>query len=325
MNDHQEMTDPAPVTAAGPGPAEAGGDLEQLSGRMMPGLLEWLPQPAVLTDREFRIIMHNRKAQGLVLGQGLAWNDLGLEPEDLAWVKSVLLSYAQKPGAPAEKKITCRDRLWNLGLAPLHQGNAFLGAVLSFADQAEEVAGQFKKLRDLLIATQDEKSVAEFLLKTLKRGLGFDRGMLAVLERSGSYKILAGQGLEDESQRDQFLPQSTMLEACYKEARPMAVSGAAENLERSLGGKLLKVAGVQSGSFLIVPLLRAQHPLGFLLLHKPGQAFGNGHLTLLTELSEIFVKILDEARLAQKFESENQLRNKLYEIGFAAGSVLQLG
>ena len=325
MNENSDINLQTDAAAVDRHPDRSTGDSGKLSGPLVPGLLEWLPQPAVLTDREGRIIMHNQKAKGLVAGQGPAWDDLELLPEDLAWVKSTLLSYSQKPGSPAEKKITCRDRLWNLGLAPLYQESAFLGAVLSFADQAEEVAGQFKKLRDLLIATQDEKSVAEFLLKTLKRGLGFDRAMLAVLERSGSYKILAGQGLEEEAQRDQFLPESSMLEACYKEARPMAVSGAAETLEPSLGGKLLKVAGVQSGSFLIVPLLRAQQPLGFLLLHKPGQAFGNGHLTLLTELSEIFVKILDEARLAQKFESENQLRNKLYEIGFAAGSVLQLG
>lgn len=325
MNENSDINLQTAAAAVDRHPDRTTGDAGKLSGQLVPGLLEWLPQPAVLTDREGRIIMHNQRAKGLVAGRGPAWDDLELLPEDLAWVKSALLSYAQKPGSPAEKKITCRDRLWNLGLAPLYQEGAFLGAVLSFADQAEEVAGQFKKLRDLLIATQDEKSVAEFLLKTLKRGLGFDRAMLAVLERSGSYKILAGQGLEEEALRDQFLPESSMLEACYKEARPMAVSGTAETLEPSLGGKLLKAAGVQSGSFLIVPLLRAQQPLGFLLLHKPGQAFGNGHLTLLTELSEIFVKILDEARLAQKFESENQLRNKLYEIGFAAGSVLQLG
>jgi signal transduction histidine kinase/GAF domain-containing protein len=325
MNENNEINIQAPAASVDSHPAPSAGEAGELFGLMTPGLLEWLPQPAVLTDRECRIIMHNQKARELVLGRGLAWDDLELEPEDLAWIKSNLLTYVQKPGITAEKKITFKDRLWNLGLVPLYHQNVFLGALLAFADQAEEVAGQFKKLMDLLIATQDEKAVAEFLLKTLKKSLGFDKGMLAVLERSGSYRILAGQGLEDEAQREEFLPKSPILEACYKEGRPMAVSGTAENLEQSLGAKLLKVAGARAGSVLIVPLMRAQQALGFLLLHKSGPAFGNGHLTLLTELSEIFVKILDEARMAQKFESENQLRNKLYEIGFAAGSVLQLG
>ncbi|MBI4727035.1 GAF domain-containing protein, partial [candidate division TA06 bacterium] len=201
----------------------------------------------------------------------------------------------------------------------------FLGALLVFADQSDEAADQFKKVRDLLAATQDEKAVAEFLLLTLKKSLGFEKGMLAALKRSGRYRVLAGLGLEDEALREEFLLQSAMLDACFKEGRPMTVSGNSENLQQSLGSRLLKLAGTKSGSFLIVPLLRAQQPLGFLLLHKSGPAFGPGHLTVLSGLSEIFVKILDEARAAQKFKSENQIRNKLYEIGFAAGSVLQLG
>lgn len=325
MNENNDINSRVSAATVDQGPVHPSDDTGKLSDLMMPGILEWLPQSTVLTDRECRIIMHNQKARGLVLGQGLVWDDLELLPEDLAWIKSTLLACSQKPGLPSERKMTFNSRLWTLGLTPLYHENLFQGALLAFADQAGEVAGQFKKIRDLLIATQDEKAVAEFLLKTLKKGLGFDKGMLAVLERSGSYRILAGQGLEDGVQREEFLPQSAMLEACYKEGRPMAASGNAENLEQSLGDKLLKVAGARDGSFLTVPLLRAQQPLGFLMLHKTGQAFGNGHLTLLAELSETFVKILDEARLAQKFESEIQLRSKLYEIGFAAGSVLQLG
>ncbi len=325
MNDKKDMISQISPPAADRGQGHSSDDSGYLFFRMMPGLLEWLPQSVVLTDRECRIIMHNQKAKGLVLGKGLVWDDLELLPEDLDWIKNILFPCTQKAGIPAEKKIAFKDRLWNLELVPLYHGDVFLGALLSFADQADEVASQFKKLRDLLIATQDEKAVAEFLLKTLKKSLGFEKGMLAVMERSNSYKILASQGLEEEAQREEFLPQSPMLEACLKEGRPMTVSGSSENLEQSLGSKLLKVAGTKSGSFLIVPLLRAQQSLGFLMLHKTSPAFGNGHLTLLSELSEIFVKILDEARMAQKFESENQLRSKLYEIGFAAGSVLQLG
>jgi len=325
MNDENDIINRVPRSAAGQEQAPVPPDSGPLSGRMMPGILEWLPQSAVLTDKDCRIIMHNRKAKGLVLGNGLAWDDLELLPEDLAWIKSTLFPFTQKPGVPAEKKITFKERLWDLGLVPLYHEDVFLGALLSFTDQAEEVASQFKKLRDLLIATQDERAVAEFLLKTLKKSLGFEKGMLAVKERSGNYRVLAGLGLEEDAQREEFLPQSKMLEACYSEGRPMTVSGNSDSIEPSLGSRMLKVSGATAGSFLIVPLLRAQHPLGFLLLQKTGTAFGNGHLTLLTELSEIFVKILDEARAAQKFESENQLRNKLYEIGFAAGSVLQLG
>jgi len=325
MIHNNDINNPAAAAPAETGRVPSPEETGQLSAMMIPGFLEWLPQPAVLTDRECRIMMHNQRAKGLALGRGLAWEDLELLPEDLAWIKSVLLPCGQRICQPADKKITFKDRLWNLGLVPLYHQDVFLGALLAFADQADEVAGQFKKLRDLLVATQDERAVAEFLLKTLKKSLGFEKGMLAVLERSGSHRILAGQGMEEDVLREEFLPQSPMLEACFKEGRPMAASGSPENLEQSLGAKLLKITGSGSGSFLIVPLLRAQQPLGFLLLHKSSQAFGSGHLALLSELSEIFVKILDEARLAQKFESENQLRNKLYEIGFAAGSVLQLG
>jgi signal transduction histidine kinase len=325
MNDQDDIANRIPGDAEGRGQPAPAAEANPSPCQMMPGLLEWLPQSVVLTDRDCRIIMHNQKARELVLGNGLAWDDLELLPEDLAWIKSSLLAYAQRPGTPEEKKITFKERLWNLGLVPLYHQEGFLGAVLAFADQAEEVAGQFKKLRDLLIATQEERAVADFLLKTLKKSLGFEKGMLAVKERSGNYRVLAGLGLEDEVLKEEFLPQSPMLEACYREGRPMTVSGNSDSIEASLGSRIMRVSGAAAGSFLIVPLLRAQQPLGFLLLQKTGSAFGNGHLTLLTELSEIFVKILDEARAAQKFESESQLRNKLYEIGFAAGSVLQLG
>ncbi|MBI4727210.1 hypothetical protein HY768_08335, partial [candidate division TA06 bacterium] len=115
MNDKSDIINRFSAAAVASGRANSPDDPGHLPGLMMSGLLEWLPQSVVLTDRECRIIMHNQKAGGLVLGRGLAWEDLELLPEDLAWIKSALLSYAQKPGAPAEKKITFNNRLWNLG------------------------------------------------------------------------------------------------------------------------------------------------------------------------------------------------------------------
>jgi len=81
--------------------AQSPEDPRHLPCLMMPGLLEWLPQSVVLTDQACRISMYNQKAKGLVLGSGLAWDDLELLPEDQAWIKSALLAYVQKPGTPA--------------------------------------------------------------------------------------------------------------------------------------------------------------------------------------------------------------------------------
>ncbi len=295
-----------------------------VSERMLKTVIEWLPQPALLVDRDCRISVVNDRARKVVMGNGLAWDDLNLAPDDLAWAKETMLSFSRRPGKEAGRKISFGDVLYDFRIVPMYEGQAFAGALLTFGDLAGEVTEQFRKLRDLMTAAGDQQAVADFLLSALKKGMGYDQGLLAVRERSGSYAILAQQGLDEESPAADSLSQSPMLAAAIKEGRPVTASGTSEALISSLGPQALKLFDNRPGSYLMVPLLRGQQTLGFLMLHKSGESFGSGHLMLLSDLSEVFVKLLDEAKTAEKSKSEDQLRNKLYEIGFAAGSVLQL-
>lgn len=291
---------------------------------VLDAVVGWIPKPAVLTDRDCRITMSNPAAKHLVLGGGLVWEDLDLAPDELAWVRDALMTLSRRPGGEQSRKIASKEALYDLKISPLYSGKTFNGALLIFGDMAGEVSDQFRKLRDLLVASGDERTVADFLLGSLKKGIGFDQGMLAIKERSGRFAVLSSQGMEEGKTPAELTPQSPMLEACLREGHPVTVSGTPETLVGNLGSQLLKAFGSAKGSYLAVPLLRGQQVLGFMLLFKSGESFGSGHLVLMSELSEIFVKLLDEAQLTQKSRSEGQLRNKLYEIGFAAGSVLQL-
>lgn len=279
----------------------------------------------VLFDPSWSVVFSNRQGEKHLDRDGNQQLPLRLEAGDREWLQQAMEKLAKGAGT-ALRKVVCRDgELIELWLRRVTDRDATVGYLAVLSDASAVTVAQFRGIREDVNAAVDGETIGDHLLTTLKRSIDFDSAALFSREKGGQFKAVANAGLlRKDDQSNEYAVRQGLAATALAEGRPMALTGAAGQLAESLGLDGVDAALVTS--VLAVPLADHLPPTGLLVLSRHrGQPFGQAHAALLGELSPVLAGILGHARLAQKARAESLLRNKLYEIGFSAGSVLQIG
>ena len=278
----------------------------------------------LLLDAERAMVLSNDAARAYTAGDGRSVATLRLAAPDKEWLQQAL-GRLEKGAAAAHKLVSVDDSLVNLTVQRVGGGGRPDGYLIELGEAFDEISSRFRGTRDDIAASADGESVGEFLLAMLKRDVGFDSALLLARERGGQYKVLANAGLMEKADRSRDIAiRKGLAQAALAEGRPLTLSGNAGQLVGSIG-----IDGVDEArltSLAAVPLAEHRQVAGLLVLARgSGQPYGQAHCALLAEIAAIMVGIINQGRVAEKVRNESLLRNKLYEIGFSAGSVLQIG
>ncbi|HTY07569.1 MAG TPA: ATP-binding protein, partial [Candidatus Edwardsbacteria bacterium] len=279
----------------------------------------------LLLDTERAVLLANDVARKYMAGSELSPAALRLEPPDSDWLRQALLKLEKGKSATAHRLVTIDEALIDVRLQRIDDDGKPAGYLVALSQAFDEICSRFRAVREDIAASTDGESVGEFLLAMLKRTLDFDSAVLLAREKGGQYKLLANAGLLEKVDRSHdVIVKKGLAEAALAEGRPLTLSGGPGQLAGSSGIEGADEARLTS--MVAVPLAEHRQPTGLLVLARgSGAAYGPAHCALLTEVAAIMVGIIGHSRVAEKVRNESLLRNKLYEIGFSAGSVLQIG
>ncbi|MCU0606489.1 MAG: ATP-binding protein [Candidatus Edwardsbacteria bacterium] len=278
----------------------------------------------ILLDPSRSVVFCNRQAEPF-LARGEAPGPLRLADHDQEWLQQALGKLAKGAG-PGLRRVICRDgALTELWLRRVADGEETAGYLVVLADAAAEALARFRGIREDVNAAVDGETIGDYLLAALKRSIDYDSAALFSREKGGQLKLTANAGLLRKDDRtDERALRPGLAATVLAEGRPMTLTGAAGQTAEGLG--LDGIDGAQVASVLAAPLADHLPPTGLLVLARhQGPPFDQAHTALLAELSPVLAGVLGHARVAEKARAESLLRNKLYEIGFSAGSVLQIG
>jgi signal transduction histidine kinase/GAF domain-containing protein len=279
----------------------------------------------ILLDQSRSLVYCNQQAERFMAGDGRSLAMLRLSGSDKEWLQQAL-GKLERGTIPMLRRVACLDEmLIEVRLQRIMDHDAVAGFLVVLADAFDETAARFRIIRDDINASADGEAIGDFLMSTLKRSVDFDAAALFSKEKGGQYKTLANAGLLKKDDRTrEFTVRKGLAATALAEGRPLALAGTAGQLAGSLG-----IEGIDEAPFtsvIVAPLAERQQPSGLLALaRQSGQPFSQAHATLLAELSPVLTGVIGHARVAEKVRNESLLRNKLYEIGFSAGSVLQIG
>ncbi len=286
------------------------------------------PVPAgaaiILLDETRAVAYANAAAQQLMSGGEPSLSALPLAPADREWLEQGLAMVEQGSGPALRRVLSLDDALVEARLQRM-AGAAAKGYALLLSRAGDETAARFRTIREDIDASIDGETIGAYLLTALRNAVGFDRAAIFCRERGGQYRTLANAALLAKSEpAREFSPAAGLAAAAAAEGRALTLTGAAGQLSGGLG-----IAGVDEAaltSAIVCPLAEHRQPAGLLVLARQGgPPYAQAHAALLAELSPLLAAVIGRARVAEKARTESLLRNKLYEIGFSAGSVLQIG
>jgi|GEM_PF-1460773 len=281
----------------------------------------------LIVDSANRIVFANPAGQQIV---GAAREDitkLPLGKNDKEWLLSSLKEVSEGSAKEAEKRIIFKDSYCSLEIRGFYEKKKFAGSIIKIRNLKQEGLEYFRELSGMVAALEDVELLPQILLKAVRHFVDFDSGSILLRERGEGFRFLASQGtMIDHDQDTNFRLVTGLAEAAINEERTLSMSGKEGTLAEGLGISGMEKPLAGSRSLLVVPLIFKGHNTGLMILSKKEDtAYPETSVAMIDELSTGLSKILWQIGATGKLKQENTLRTKLYEIGFASGSVLQVG
>jgi signal transduction histidine kinase len=290
------------------------------------GILESAPIGLALFDGQGRVIFANATARGLFHdGQPAA---LGLRGPDAGgrWLASAVQDISQGRQAAANRSLAIEERHYGVWLSPLTGRE---GGVLGvFRSLEEGFVNGFRELTSAIGNLGDIELLAQSLLKEIQRIVHYDGALLLTREKGEQFRLMASVGLprsDDPAGQELELSPGLAL-AAVDETRSIIHTGQAGQATQSLGLKRLEPMLEEARSLVVSPLAKHGNISGLVVLARNGgPGFLTDQLPVIDELCGLLYRTVEHIKSLVNVRRRNQLRDKLYEIGFAAGSVLQVG
>lgn len=283
--------------------------------------------PLIITGPLNQVVFANAPAREMMAGRPEELKSLALGPDDRKWLleQSELLSSGA--AAEAERKVVLKDSYSRLRLKGFSENGKFSGCLIHLHDLRQEGLEYFRELTGMVAALDDIELLPQILLKAVRHFVDFDSGAVLLREKGDHFRFLASQGtMIEHDSGAAFRLKSGLAEAAINEGRTLSFAGAEGSMAESLGITAMEKPLSGARALLVTPLFYQKHNIGLLVLanNRP-ESYPQISLSLIDEMSPGLARILWQIGVAGKLKQENSLRNKLYEIGFASGSVLQVG
>lgn len=300
---------------------------DQLNGRRQAeAMFELVPLGLALFDAQGRVIFANAAARELFEeGQPSA---AGLKGEEAGgqWLASAVEEASRNGKKDLHRKLTVDERHFGVWLSPLAGRE---GGVLGvFRSLEETYLNGFRELTSAISNLGDLELFTQSMLREVQRIVPYDGAMLLTREKGEQFRLMASVGLarNDEIASQELKPSAGLAEAVLSEARSIIHTGPAGQAAHSLGFKKLEPLLGEAGSLVVSPLARQGKISGLVVLARNGgRVFQPDQLPAIDELCGLLYRTVEHIKSLVSARHKNQLRDKLYEIGFAAGSVLQVG
>jgi signal transduction histidine kinase len=336
-----ELCSPSPVNADG----ELGGQLrllaaqatgalhamhrrgELLKGKQQAeGIIDAIPQGLAMFDDQGRVIFSNAAASGLFQDGQPAASGLRGPAAGGQWLASAVKEISKGGQAEAQRSLSIDERHYAVRLSPLARPE---GGVLGvFRNLDESFINGFRELTAAISNLGDLELFAQSLLKEVQRIVPYDGAMLLTREKGEQFRLMASVGLArtDEPAGQEMELSPGLAEAAVAETRSIIHSGPAGRPAEALGLKRLEPLLGDARSLVVSPLAKHGNVSGLVVLARAGGGdFQAGQLPAIDELCGLLYRTVEHIKSLVNVRRRNQLRDKLYEIGFAAGSVLQVG
>lgn len=279
----------------------------------------------ILLDQTRAVVFSNQQARRYMAGDSPSLAMLRLAAPDKEWLQKSL-GKLETGNTPMLRRVVSLDEtLVEVQLQRIMDQDTATSYLIVLSGAFDGTAAHFRAIRDDINASADGETIGDYLMSTLKRSVDYDAAAFFSREKGGQYKVLANVGLLKKDDRSrEFTVRKGLAATALAEGLPLMLAGPAGQLSGSLG-----IDGIDEAlltSVIVVPLAEHLQPSGLLVLARQGgPPLSQAHGALLAELSPVLTNIIGHARVAEKARNESLLRNKLYEIGFSAGSVLQIG
>lgn len=289
-------------------------------------IFESVPLGLALFDGQGRIIFANSAAKGLFQeGQPSA---AGLRGPAAAgqWLATAIKEISQGGQDGAHRSLTVEERHYGVWLSRLEGPDS--GVLGVFRSLEDNYITSFKELTSAISNLGDLELFAQTLLKEVQRIVPYDGAVLLTREKGEQFRLLASVGLArgDEVGAQELKPAPGLVEAALAEGRSIIHGGPAGQASQSLGLKSLEPLLGEARSLVVSPLAKHGNVSGLVILARNGDRdFQPGQLPAIDELCGLLYRTVEHIKSLVNVRRKNQLRDKLYEIGFAAGSVLQVG
>lgn len=337
------------LEACSPEPIEADGELGrqlallavQLSGALMgsqlrgdlirnqrraEGIIESVPMGLALFDGQGRAIFANAAAREL-FGEGVpSAQGLKGSPEDGGWAAQAIKGIADGTQEQARRSLVLADRHFDLRLTSLPGPERSVLGIFRSLEESYQIG--FRELTTAISNLGDLEVFAQSLLREVQRIVHYDGALLLTREKGEQFRLLASVGLagSEEALGQELVPSPGLVEAALTEGRSIIHNGAAGQAVQALGIKKLEPLLAEVGSLVVSPLAMPGKISGLVILARHGERqFQPDQLPAIDELCGQLYRSVEHIRSLVSVRRRNQLRDKLYEIGFAAGSVLQVG
>lgn len=301
------------------------GDLKR-NQRQAEGIIESVPLGLALFDGQGRTIFANAAAREL-LGEGLpSAQSLTGNPEASGWAAQAIKDIANGTQEQARRSLALGDRHFDLRLAPLPGPERSVLGV--FRSLEESYQSGFRELTSAISNLGDLEMFAQSLLREVQRIVHYDGALLLTREKGEQFRLLASVGLArgEENSGQELALAPGLVEAALSEGRSIVHNGPAGQAAQALGLKRLEPLLAEAGSLVVSPLAKLGNVSGLVILARHGgRQFQPGELPAIDELCGQLYRSVEHIKSLVSVRRRNQLRDKLYEIGFAAGSVLQVG
>lgn len=337
------------LEACSPEPIEADGELGrqlallavQLSGALMgsqlrgdlirnqrraEGIIESVPMGLALFDGQGRAIFANAAAREL-FGEGVpSAQGLKGSPEDGGWAAQAIKGIADGTQEQARRSLVLADRHFDLRLTSLPGPERSVLGIFRSLEESYQIG--FRELTTAISNLGDLEVFAQSLLREVQRIVHYDGALLLTREKGEQFRLLTSVGLagSEEALGQELVPSPGLVEAALTEGRSIIHNGAAGQAVQALGIKKLEPLLAEVGSLVVSPLAMPGKISGLVILARHGERqFQPDQLPAIDELCGQLYRSVEHIRSLVSVRRRNQLRDKLYEIGFAAGSVLQVG
>lgn len=298
------------------------------SGSILEKLLDSLSEGLALFDSQGRMIYANSAARALFEPGAYSADGLRADGEGVRWLSQALGDVLKGRGAAKDASLSLSSGYHRVLVQPLSPRSPGDGAVVLFRDLGRENIAKFRELTAAINNLSDIELFAQSLLKEIQGIVNFHGALLLTREKGEHFRLLATLGLpRSEQAADQELMISTgIIQTAVAESRAMVLSGGPGRAASNLGSPQLAPLMSEAVSLVVSPLSRQGEVSGVVIMTRHRQPeFLPQEVSAIEELSAMLVRTVEHIRSLVSITQRTQLRDKLYEIGFAAGSVLQVG
>lgn len=298
----------------------------QRNQRQAEEIIDAVPLGLALFDGQGRILYANPVARDL-FGQGQA-SALGLggDAEAGQWLSRAIDDIAKGVQERTQRNLALGEKHFGVWLAPLPgPEKAVLGV---FRNLEQSYLNGFRELTAAISNLGDLELFAQSLLREVQRIVPFDGAVLLAREKGEQFRMMASLGLaKSEEYYGQELEGSAgLVTAALAEGRSIIHSGPTGKAAQALGFKKLEPLLAEASSLVVSPLARQNNVSGLVVMSRNGEhQFTSSQLPAIDELCGQLYRSVEHIKTLVNIRRRSQLRDKLYEIGFAAGSVLQVG